>query len=129
MNKKMDEETIQILSVSDDNANSSKPEWWQRNGTCHIINSYMGNLEIVAKAKTEGNVRIDISGPNIVDPEDNSKHVPYWVDFTKFTINEKTIFDTLTPTWFDKPYRYNMDVKANEEIKIYVEWQPHKSDT
>ena len=129
INKKMDTETIQILSVSDDKAVLSKPEWWQRNGTCHIIDSYTGNLDIVAKAVVEGNVQIRLGGPYVQNPEDKSKRIPYWIDYTKLTINGETIFDTLTPAWHDKPYTYTIDAKADEEIRINVEWLPHRADT
>jgi hypothetical protein len=39
------------------------------------------------------------------------------------------IFDKLTPTWFNKPYYYAMEIKAGEEVKIQLEWLPHRSDT
>ena len=129
INKKMDEEAIQILSVSDEKAKLSKPPWWQRTGTCHMIDSYAGKLEIVAKAIVEGNVQIRLAGSYAPNPADKSKRIPYWIDYTKLTVNENTIFDTITPAWHDKPYVYKMDVKADEEIKIHVEWLPHRSDT
>ena len=56
------------------------------------------------------------------NPEDKSKRIPYWIDYTKFTINDKTIFNTRTPTWHDRPYKYTMEVKADKELKIQVEW-------
>ena len=129
INKKMDKETIQILSVSDEKAAFSKPEWWQRNGTCHIIDSYTGKVEIVAKAVVEGQVKIRLGGQYVQNPEDKSKRIPYWIDYTELTINGKVIFDTLTPAWHDKAYEYTMNAKAGEEIKINVEWLPHRSDT
>ena len=130
MNKKMDKETISILSVSDEKAEFSKPEWWQRNGTCHMIDSYTGELDIVVKAVVEGNMQIRLGGPYVINPEDKSKRLPYWIDFTKLTINENTIFNTLQPAWNDKHYVYEMvGVKANEEIKIHIEWQPHRDNT
>ena len=129
IDKKMDTETIQILSVSDEDAKLTKPEWWQKNGTCHVISSYMGKVEIVAKAIVEGNVQIRLAGPYVRNPDDNSKCIPYWIDYTKLIVNDKIIFDTLTPAWHNKPYKYTMEAKADEEIKIQVEWQPHRSDT
>ena len=128
INKKMDKDTIQILSVSDDKAKLTKPEWWQRNGTCHIIDSYVGNLEIVAKAITEGNVQIRLGGAYVPNPEDKSKRLPHWIDYTKLIVNGKTIFDKVTSAWHDKNYIYSLNVKANEEIKIHIEWLPHRAD-
>ncbi|MBR2775431.1 MAG: glycosyltransferase, partial [Selenomonadaceae bacterium] len=129
INKKMNEETIQILSLSDKKARISKPKWWQKEGTCHIIDSYKGELDIVAKAIVEGNVQIRLGGPFVLNPEDKSKRIPYWIDFTKLIVNDKLILDTSTPTWNNKPYVYNItDVKAGEEIKFHIEWLPHRSD-
>ena len=129
INKKMDKETIQILSVSDEKAVFSKPEWWQRNGTCHIIDSYTGKVEIVAKAVVGGQVKIRLGGQYVQNPEDKTKRLPYWIDYTKLTINGKVIFDTLTPAWHDKAYEYTMNAKAGEDLKINIEWQPHRADT
>lgn len=130
IDKKMNKESIEILSVSDEKACFSKPEWWQRNGTCHVIDSYMGELEIVAKAMVEGNVQIRLGGPWVLlNPKDASKRVPYWIDFTNLTVNDKLIFDTPTPAWNDRHYSYTIsNVKANEEIKIHIEWLPHRDN-
>ena len=129
IDKKMDRETIQLLSVSDDKAELSKPDWWQREGTCHVINSYTGDLDIVAKTITEGNVQLRLGGDYVAN-KNHAGLIPYWIDFTKLVINGKTIFNTPTPTWHDKPYVYDMvGVKANEEIKIHIEWQPYRADT
>lgn len=126
IDKKIGKDAIQILSVSDDKALFSKPDWWQRNGTCHVIDSYTGNLEIVAKAIVEGQVQISLGGLYVQDPEDKSKRLPYWIDYTKLIVNGKTILNKLTPVWHDKTYRYKFDVKAEEEIKIQIEWLPHR---
>ena len=128
INKKMDKETIQLLSISDSNARLDKPDWWQKNGTCHMIDSYTGNLEITAKAVVEGQVEIILSGPWVPNPEDKSKRLPYWIDYTVLIVNDKKIFDKFIPVWHDKPYVYNMNVNADEEIKIQIKWLPHNSD-
>lgn len=30
-------------------------------------------------------------------PNDRSKGIPYWIDYTNLIVNDKMIFDTLTP--------------------------------
>lgn len=117
---------FQILSVSDDKANVWKPAWFQKDGIGYQIQSNAGNMKIVAKATTDGKISLNLRGIDVRTPEDKSKRVPYWVDYTKLAINGKVILDKLTPAWHDKPFRYNMDVKANEEILLQVEWLPHK---
>lgn len=120
---------FQILSTSDDKATVWKPDWFNKDGIGYQIQSYVGKLEIVAKATIDGQIRLLLRGVDIRRREDTSKRVPYWVDYTKFIVNGKVIFDKLTPAWHDKPYNYNMDAKASDEIKIQVEWLPHRSDT
>jgi len=120
---------FQILYASDDRAAITKPGWFQQGGIGYQIQSYTGKLELITKATTDGQIRLFLLGLDVRDPKDNSKRIPYWIDYTKLTVNGKVIFDSITPAWHNKLYRYNMDVKAGEEIKIQVEWLPHRSDT
>ena len=120
---------FQILYASDDRAAITKPGWFQQGGIGYQIQSYTGKLELVTKATTDGQIRLFLLGLDVRDPKDYSKRIPYWIDYTKLTVNGKVIFDSITPAWHNKLYRYNMDVKAGEEIKIQVEWLPHRSDT
>ena len=121
---------FQILSVSDDKATVWKPAWFNKGGIGYQIQSYWNasELEIVAKSTVDGQINLMLRGLDILTPKDRSKRFPYWVDYTKLIMNGKVILDKLTPVWHDKPYIYNVDVKANEEIKIQVEWQPHRND-
>lgn len=120
---------FKILSVSDSEVKITQPVWMQKDGTAYIIISYVGELEFVAYASVDGQICLWLRGLDMRDPEDNSKRIPYWIDYTRLVINDKTMFDKLTPIWHDKPYRCNVNVKANEKIKIKVEWLPHRSDT
>ena len=119
---------FQIVSVSDDKATVWKPAWFNKDGIGYQIQSYAGKLEIVAKSDVDGRIRLNLKGLDVRNPEDKSKRIPYWIDYTKLIVNDEVIFDTLTPAWHDKQYIYALDVKANDEIKIQVEWLPHRSD-
>ncbi|MBQ4495504.1 MAG: hypothetical protein II968_07025 [Selenomonadaceae bacterium] len=120
---------FQILSVSDDKVNMARPAWFQKDGIGYMVQSYTGKLDFTAKATVDGQIQMWLRGVDIRTPEDKSKRIPYWIDYTKLTVNDETILDTLTPVWHDKPYRHFIDVKADEEIKLQVEWLPHRSDT
>ena len=120
---------LQISFVSDCKAKINKPAFLNKDGIGYVINSYVGRLEFVAKATVDGQIQLYLRGNDVRDPDNNSKLIPYWIDYTKLVINEQTIFDTLTPVWHDKPYKYNMEVNADEEITFQVEWFPHRSDT
>ncbi len=116
---------FQIVSASDEEVKIEKPDWFNKDGVGYVIQSYIGELEFTARAKTAGKINLYLRGSDVRSPEDNSKRIPYWIDFTKFIVNDKIIFDKVIPVWHDKPYIYKMDVKAGEEIKIQVEWLPH----
>ncbi|MBR4642106.1 MAG: glycosyltransferase family 2 protein [Selenomonadaceae bacterium] len=120
---------FQIVSVSDDKAKVKNPDWLQKGGIGYVIQSYTGKLEIVAKATVSGKFKLKLRGMAVSDSEDKTKRIPYWIDYTKLTVNDQVIFDSLTSAWHDKPYLYNMNkVNAGDEIKIQVEWLPHRSD-
>lgn len=118
---------FKILSVSDDNAEVKKPSWLQQGGIGYQIQSEVGKLEVVTKAASDGQLSFNLKGISVSDPNDKAKRIPHWIGYTKFVINEQTIFDKLTPAWHDKPYKHNMKVKADEEIRIQVEWSPNKN--
>ena len=120
---------FQIVSVSDDKATKSRPSWFQKDGVGYNIDSYAGELNFTAKATVDGQIKLWLRGIWVPDQNDKTKLIPYWIDYTKLTVNGETIFDTLTPAWCNKPYTCTIEAKADEEIKIHIEWQPHRSDT
>ena len=120
---------FQILSISDDNAGTIKPPWLNKDGIGYMIHSFAGKLKIVAKATADGRIRLELKGKDVRILDNRAKRIPYWIDYTSLTLNDKTIFDKPTPAWHNKPYRYNMNVKAGDEITVEVEWLPHRSDT
>ena len=119
---------FKIISTTDKKARVEKPGWLNKGGIGYVIHSYVGKLEFVAKASVDGKIRLWLRGLDIRTPEDKFKRIPYWIDYTKLIINDKIIFDKITPAWHDKPYRYDFNAKADEEIKIQIEWLPHRSD-
>lgn len=117
LDKEMNADNLQIISYSDDRAKLFKPSWWQSKGICHGLDSYVGKLEIVAKTLADGLLQVRLSGAFT------------WIDYERLTINGNVIFDTIHSTHGNSPYVHSMNAKAGEEIKIQVEWLPHRSDT
>ena len=120
---------FQILSVSDDKANIQKPDWFQKNGIGYQIESHARKMDIVAKTTAAGKIRLNLRGLDVRSPEDKSKRVPHWIDYTSLVVNGKRVINTCVPTWHSKTYRYETAVSAGQEINIQVEWFPHKSGT
>ena len=115
-----------LLAISNENAEVWKPTAWQQKGDIgYQIESYAGKLEFVTKSTVNGQVSLSLLGLDVRTPEDYSKRIPYWIDYTKLIVNGQKIFNTVTPAWHDKPYRCNINAKADEEIKIQIEWLPH----
>ena len=81
---------IQIVSVSDKQANIKRSTWLKGNEVGYFIQSYTGNLKIVAKAGADGKVQLDLKGVDARDPI-SKKRIPYWIDYTKLTVNDKVI--------------------------------------
>lgn len=119
---------FEILSISDSTATIEKPGWLQKNGVGYIIQSCFGKLKIVVKSTVDGKLSLVLRGADVKDTTDNPKRIPYWIDYTKLAVNDKIIIDKLKPVWHDKHYRYSLEVNADEEITIQMEWLPHKSD-
>ena len=103
-----------------------KPSWLQKDGVGYQIQSYAGNLEVIAKSTVDGKIKMTLLGIDVRDSE--NKRIPHWVDYTKFTVNENVILNKLIPAWHNKSYNHAVDTKAGEEIKIQVEWLPHRSN-
>ena len=123
-----DTNDLKIVSVSDANAEIKKSTWLKGNNVGYNIQSCSGKLEFVAKIGVNGQLRLSLKGVDARNPVDKTKRIPRWVDYTKFLINGRKIFDKVTPAWHDKSYNYNLNVKAGMEIKIQTEWQPHRKD-
>ena len=126
--KPQGEGDFEIVSVSDEKAEILKPGWFNKDGIGYQIHSHAGKLEFIAKATANGQIRLYLRGVWFPYPKDTSKFVPYWIDYTKLIINDQIIFDKLTPVWHNKPFIYNLDVKADDEIKFQIEWLTYKED-
>ncbi|MBR0062339.1 MAG: glycosyltransferase family 2 protein, partial [Selenomonadaceae bacterium] len=117
---------LQIISLSDKKADVRKPAWLQRDGSGYQIQSCEGDMDAVFKATADGQIRLNLMGLDVRDADDKSKRVPSWIDYTYLTINGKNIFSKITPAWHDKPYTHTFDVKAGDELKIQLQWLPHR---
>lgn len=56
----------------------------------------------------------------------NNKRIPIWIDYTKCLVNGRNILhENPTKVWHDKTFKYELDVKNNEEIKLEIAWKIH----
>ena len=113
---------LQILSVSDDKAKISKPEWLNKDGIAYLIRSYSGKVKLVAKTEADGQLQLALRSLNVPNPADKNKSIRYWIYYKSLKINGKAVFNEITPARYGKAYMHDMDVKAGEEITIEIEW-------
>lgn len=114
---------LQILSVSDDTARIEK-------GNGYAITSYSGQVTFSLKALVDGQIRLDLRGANVRNPDKLDERIPYRIDYTKLIVNGKVVFDTPAPVWYEDFCRYDItNIKAGTAIEMHVEWLPHMSDT
>ena len=118
---------IQEVTVSDDMARVYQPEFLKKNDG-YVIASYAGEIDIYVKIKHEGKMNIVLRGLDIRVPDDRSKRIAYWVDYTKLAVNDVDVLEDTFPSWHDKPYRHVLDVKEPGQIHLKVCWKPHQDN-
>lgn len=119
---------LQIVSLSDDKAFVKRAGYLPKNEIGYLIHSYAGSLIIVAKSNAFAKLYIALRGVDVHPKGDNFNRIPFWIDYSKFILNGNIVFDSLTPTWHDLPFRYSVDSSPDQLFKIEVEWFPHKPD-
>lgn len=117
------ENDIEIISISDNSAIISTPEWFHKNGKGYVIESQMGILKISFKCINKGTLTISLRAKDVRDKLND--RVPVWVDYYQFIVNNNKLIEKITPAWHDEPIRYNCDVANGDIINISLEWKPH----
>ncbi len=121
---KTDGAEFELISVSDEKASVKQPEWIMKKGMGYVIQSFVGDLELVGKANSDGQIKLSLRGMDVRDPQNNKERIPNWIDFIKLSVNDGAVFDKITPVWHDAPYDYDFPIKAGQEIRIKTEWLP-----
>ena len=117
-----DSNDAEVIDISDAAAEVGAPAWMRKNGNGRMIKSGAGTLSFKVKCKGDGKLSISLKGEDVRNAE--NKRIPIWVDYTKLSVNGKTIFDAVKPAWHDAPQVYSMDVKDGQVIVVQAEWLP-----
>ena len=117
------ENDIEILNISDKAANIETPAWFKNNGKGYVIESEKGFLNIVFKCINSGKLVINLRGSDIRNK--NNERIPIWIDYCKFFVNEKNVFDKVIPVCHDKAFNFTKEVNDGEIISLLIEWLPH----
>lgn len=114
---------IVILENSDLNAEISSPDWFKDNsGIGTSVTSGEGVLNLKIKCINDGELKITLRGLDVRDK--NKRRFPVYIDFTKLSVNDTTIFDESKLLWHDQPYTFSKIVSNSEIIDIHIQWLP-----
>lgn len=121
----VDTPSLEVVSVSDNKARISKPEWFQRDGIGYVTESCRGCLDISFQTVTGGNVTIWLRGRDVRDNKTNVR-IPYWIDYKNIYYNDEIILKDVRSVCHDRPAKFDYRVKAGDVIRLHLEWSPHQ---
>lgn len=119
--------TLEFSEFSDDKAMVKTAGWISDEaGEAYIVQSASlsgcGQTGFKILCRGGGNLSIILRG-EYFKPEDEI--IPYWIDYSDFKINGKTIFSETKCICHNKPFKYEMPVSDGDEIEISVSWKSH----
>ena len=114
---------VEILEINDLDSKIYRPEWFKDSlGLGINVHSSKGTLDLKIKCINDGELKIELRGLDVRDK--NGKRFPVYIDYTKFSINNKPILNTNKLTWHDQPYIFSKSVGDSEIVDIHIEWLP-----
>ena len=123
VNKGNQNNSLEVLEVSDNFADVDYPEWLKKeDGSGLIAVSQKGTLDLKVKCINDGELNIYLKSRDVKD--ENRIRFPIYIDYTKCTINGEDILTENTLATHSKPYLINRAVKDSEILDIHLEWKP-----
>ncbi len=123
VNKGNQDNSLEVLEVSDNFADVDYPEWLKKeDGSGLIAVSQKGALDLKVKCINDGELNMYLKSRDIKD--ENRIRFPIYIDYTKCTINGEDILTENTLATHSKPYLISRTVKDSEILDIHLEWKP-----
>lgn len=119
-NSGTDVNDVEVIDISDVSAKVEAPEWMRKNGMGRLINGEKGELSFKLKCKGDGKLSISLRAPFIIDGY--GERIPIWVNYSKFAVDGKTIFDKVKSAWHDKPQKFAKNVQDGQVVNVRVLW-------
>ena len=106
-----------------------QPKWFKNErGQGTQIEVYGNHAIFKVTCINEGKLLIQLLGMDCKNK--NEKRYPVWINYTKCLVNGKNILNEVpTVVWHDERFKYEFNVKNNEEITIELEWKIHNLTT
>ena len=102
-----------------------QPKWFKNErGQGTQIEVYGNHAIFKVTCINEGKLLIQLLGMDCKNK--NEKRYPVWINYTKCLVNGKNILNEVpTVVWHDKRFKYEFNVKNNEEVILELEWEIH----
>lgn len=98
------------------------PGWLNTsNGKGCVIQSKGNKINVNFDCVGDGKLNIVLRGVDFRDF--NRKRVPVYIDFTKFLVNDKVIFDNSTLIAHDKAYPLSYQINDGDQFNLYLEFK------
>ena len=112
---------IRVLSSLDD-FTLSYPGWFNDNNGQGCKIEGQGHLdELKIQCNSAGKLIIDMRG--LDSKNSNDERIPIYINYTKFSINNKTIFDENKLVWHNQPFVYSKESKKDDIYIINLEYK------
>lgn len=124
-NKGTDENDLLIDNVSDALCIVSKPGWFGKDGVGYSIKSLAGSIKFTATFKKDGMLNLYLHTEPFFSADGKNRRIPIWLDYTSLIIDDAIIFSEKKPTWHDKAFTLEREVKDGQQMTFAIAWQPH----
>lgn len=106
-----------------------QPKWFKNEkGQGTQIEVYGNHAKFKITCINDGRLLIQLLGMDCQNKK--GKRYPVWINYTKCLVNGKNILNEVpTVVWHDERFKYEFNVKNNEEITIELEWKIHNLTT
>jgi hypothetical protein len=112
---------IEVISCSDPNHFYDSPSWLAKeDGRGQKIQSDALRLATSVRCIGKGKLSISLKGVDFKD--ENKNRIPMRVDITKLEVNGRSVLDSRTTVWHDKPYEFRKEVEDGEIVTFLAEW-------
>ena len=120
--------SIEIISISDENGIISYPSWIKNDsGSGAVIQSASGHLFIHAKAIGKGMLECALRTLDVKDPDNH--RIPFFIDCTGLAVNGIPMISSTTTLSHDHPFKFSRHMEDNEELTMEITWLPHDERT
>ena len=111
------------IAIEARNCTITAPSWFcDAQGKGQVLTSVAGKKGIKIFISGGGNLTLNFMGPDI---RFEGKRFPVWLDYKSIKIDGKEILSSPIAVWHNKPWRYEMPVRDEQEVWVEYEQQSH----